>query len=87
MIKYLAVQGTCNGEFYHKIFDNFGWGPTIKDSSIVCKGSPLLCAYGHLLSVAITGVDGTLAQFDWEEHKWKLGYASAHSVYKPPLIG
>lgn len=87
MIKYLAVQGTCNGEFYHKIFDNFEWGPTIKDSSIVCKGSPLLCAYGHLLSVAITGVDGTLAQFDWEEHKWKLAYASAHSVYKPPLIG
>ena len=75
---YLAVQGTYNGEFYHKVFENFEWRATINDPDITCKGSPSLCAYSHSLSVAVTGMDGTLALFHFAEHKWKLAYASPH---------
>lgn len=75
---YLALQGTYNGEFYHKAFQNFEWGDTINSPGLHIKGSPSLCQFGDTLSVAFTGLDDGMHLFNFFSGKWEFIYKSPH---------
>lgn len=84
---HLAVQGLYNGEFYHKIFENFEWENTINTPGISFKGSPSLGGNGSLLYVALTGVDDSVVLFSFHSGSWQFLYTSPnYKVQGSPTI-
>ncbi|WP_324833647.1 hypothetical protein [Pseudomonas saxonica] len=73
---YLGVQGTSNGEFYHKIFENYEWGNTIKASGIRFKGTPSLAGNGSRMYAALTGADDSVGLYAFHSNSWELLYRS-----------
>lgn len=73
---YLGVQGTSNGEFYHKIFENYEWGNTIKASGIRFKGTPSLAGNGSQMHTALTGLDDSVELYTFDSDSWRLLYKS-----------
>ena len=84
---YLGVQGTSNGEFYHKVFENYEWGNTLKASGVRFKGTPSLAGNGSRMYAALTGVDDSMELYTLDNDVWKLLYRSGfYKVQGSPTL-
>lgn len=84
---YLALQGTSNRVLYHKVFENFSWGPNIPQHNIKFNGSPALCIYADTPHVAIHGLDEHLYLLIFENNQWQVIFRSEQSnPYDAPSL-
>lgn len=84
---YLALQGTPQGVLYHKVFENYSWGPNIPQHNIRFNGSPSLCIYADTPHMAISGLDEHLYLLAFEENQWGLVSRSDQgNIYGAPSL-
>ena len=74
---YLALQGTVEGQFFHKVFENFTWGKNIQSPTLRITGSPALCLFNDKPTAAIEGLDGLLHIFEFSDNTWQRTYKSS----------